>query len=153
MADTPTSGHVDFTSSGTNTGAYAINEVVGSIWSASGFALTNGGHGFFTGFTMIDLSIVFGSASIYVWDTTISQTDATAFAPSDAEMLTYQTRIDLPSLTTLTSNRESSTSGFWPYHCAAGSTSLYFTVVTRNAFTNFTATSDLRLKLFYTALN
>jgi len=134
----------------TATTTYASGDCLDNVHTASGFASANGGTGVITAHAMVDDGDVLGAITIYVYDTTISVTDNSAFAPSDADADNYVGRIDIPPPDDLGANRAAWTPCWVPFKCTGSSTSLFFIAVTRTANAVFAATDDLHLRFLVT---
>lgn len=127
------------------TTAYTAGDVVGTIFTATGFASTSGGTGILTGVTLIDDGDVLGACTAYCLTATATVTNNSAWAPSDAEAATMvpNGRLDFPPPDDLGANRVAATPLWVPYKCVA--TSLWFVLITRTANAVFTAVDDVHL--------
>lgn len=145
-------GVVEIVSAGLTivTTTYSIGDVVGNIFTASGFASASGGTGILTAANLIDDGDVLGACSAYTLTATASVTNNSPWTPSDAEgnTLVPNGRIDFPPPDDLGGIRTAATPLWVPYKCAA--TSLWFVVITRTANAVFTAVDDVHLWLAFT---
>jgi len=148
-------------------GAYTAGDMVNdddccttaTYWTLAGMAAVEGGYGAIiraglfneTENQAVQYSVLLFNA-VPSW-TGVEFTDNTANVhPNKADMTKWIDDIDLPTSTArgaaiaTTTSATPSTTGKLPliYKCAAGSTSLYFVLVTRTAYTQ-TATDDIEL--------
>jgi hypothetical protein len=133
------------------TTAYSIGDVVGTIFTTTGFASANAGTGVLTAATLVDDGDVLGQCSVYTLTATASVTNNSPWTPTDTEANTLvpNGRIDFPPPDDLGGVRTAATPLWVPYKTAAGSTSLWFVVITRTANAVFTAVDDVHLWLAF----
>jgi hypothetical protein len=135
-----------------------IADVAASLAQRSfvGCARVNGGSGVITGLMDIisDLPLTLPTLELYIFDTDPSSAgDNNAWAPTDAQLATALGVITLSGaktgLTTASTGNAIYDSGpiNIPYVCLGGSTTLYFNLVTRTAFTHPVSSSTHTLRL------
>lgn len=134
------------TSSGltTATTAYSIGDALGTIFELTSAVRASGGSGMITGLSLLDEGDVLSTVDCYISKASISQTDNSAFAPSDSDARNIMYRVRFPPPEDLGGNRFVSLDslGLQFYSSA---TSLWFTLVTQSANAVFAAASDIKL--------
>lgn len=132
----------------TATTAYTAGDCLDNVWTGSGFAAANAGTGWIQSVTLVDDGDVLGAVDLVVLNATISITDNAAFAPADADSDNVLHVIPIPPAFDWGSNRiaDASLGGPWPFKCAAGTTALFFALVTRTGNAVFVAVDDVHLR-------
>ena len=139
---------VDVTSNGltTATTAYSIGDCVDNVHVISGAGAANGGTGMIHSLTFVDDGDVLGTCVVHIYDTTLTVTDNSAFAPSDADADNKVGEIWVPALRDLGSVRDTVVLCQMPFKCAGGDTALYAVLETRTANAVFTANDDVHMR-------
>lgn len=125
--------------SGTSTTAYTAGDQVGTLCTLANAARVSGGTGMIVGVSLQGYNDSMGSFDVVFFDNsavTLAADNAAFNLATDADILESVAVVPLAGAYDLGANRVAQAYNLAvPYYCSGG-TSLYATLITRNAFTN-----------------